>query len=269
MAAEKQDMTFLEHLEELRWHIFRSLIAVFVLAIPAFIFKHVVFDIILLGPGKPDFYTNQLLCRIAEMAGTPSLCINQEPLKLQNISMSGQFTMHLGISFMAGIILAIPYIFYELWTFIKPALYENELRQSRRCFGAAGILFMAGVLFAYYLIVPLSIYFLATYQVSESVENIINFSSYVSTVASIVLTTGLVFELPVLIWLLCSIGVVSSALLRKYRRHAIVLVVAVAAIITPPDVISQIMVSIPLLFLYEAGIIIAERVEKKKLLRNN
>ncbi|MDI9538418.1 MAG: twin-arginine translocase subunit TatC, partial [Bacteroidota bacterium] len=163
----------------------------------------------------------------------------------------------------------IPYIFYELWTFIKPALYENELRQSRRCFGAAGILFMAGVLFAYYLIVPLSIYFLATYQVSESVENIINFSSYVSTVASIVLTTGLVFELPVLIWLLSSIGVVSSALLRKYRRHAIVLVVAVAAIITPPDVISQIMVSIPLLFLYEAGIIIAERVEKKKLLRNN
>ena len=181
--------------------------------------------------------------------------------------MSGQFTMHLGISFMAGIILAIPYIFTNCGPY-KARPVRERAQAKPPLFGAAGTVYGRGSL-CILSDSPLSIYFLATYQVSESVENIINFSSYVSTVASIVLTTGLVFELPVLIWLLSSIGVVSSALLRKYRRHAIVLVVAVAAIITPPDVISQIMVSIPLLFLYEAGIIIAERVEKKKLLRNN
>mgnify|MGYP000889802966 CR=1 FL=1 len=265
MKSNKQaDMSFLDHLEELRWHIIRSFVAIIIFAILAFLFKGFVFDVVLLGPSQPDFLTNRLFCRLAEIIATPALCINQETLRFQNINMSGQFTMHIGISFVAGIVIAFPYIFYELWRFIKPALYENEVRHSRGAVFAAGSLFTLGILFAYYLIAPLSVYFLGGYSVSDSVENIINFRSYVSTVSSIVLATGVMFELPILMYFLTKVGLVTTKFLRKYRRHSIVVSVTLAAIITPPDIISQIMVAIPLIFLYEAGIIIGYRVEKKR-----
>ncbi|WP_235714404.1 twin-arginine translocase subunit TatC [Alkaliflexus imshenetskii] len=257
-------MSFLDHLEELRWHIIRSFASIIVFAVLAFVFKSFVFDVVILGPSRPDFFTNQFLCNLSATFNMPVLCINQVQLKFQNINMSGQFTMHIWIAFVAGAIVSFPYIFWEFWRFVKPALYENEVKHSRGAIFAASMLFSLGILFAYYLIAPLSVYFLGNYQVSESVENIINFGSYVSTISSIVLASGVMFELPVFIYFLSKVGLVTASFLKKYRRHAIVVVLALAAIITPPDVISQIMVCLPLIVLYEAGIIIAKRVEKKK-----
>lgn len=259
-------MSFLDHLEELRWHIIRSFASIIVFAVLAFVFKSFVFDVVILGPSRPDFFTNRFLCSLSATLNMPVLCINQVQLKFQNINMSGQFTMHIWIAFVAGAIVSFPYIFWEFWRFVKPALYENEVKHSRGAIFAASMLFSLGILFAYYLIAPLSVYFLGNYQVSESVENIINFGSYVSTISSIVLASGVMFELPVFIYFLSKVGLVTSSFLKKYRRHAIVVVLALAAIITPPDVISQIMVCLPLIVLYEAGIIIAKRVEKKKKL---
>ncbi len=259
-------MSFLDHLEELRWHIIRSFASIIVFAVLAFVFKSFVFDVVILGPSRPDFFTNRFLCSLSATLNMPVLCINQVQLKFQNINMSGQFTMHIWIAFVAGAIVSFPSIFWEFWRFVKPALYENEVKHSRGAIFAASMLFSLGILFAYYLIAPLSVYFLGNYQVSESVENIINFGSYVSTISSIVLASGVMFELPVFIYFLSKVGLVTSSFLKKYRRHAIVVVLALAAIITPPDVISQIMVCLPLIVLYEAGIIIAKRVEKKKKL---
>jgi len=178
--------------------------------------------------------------------------------------MAGQFTTHLKVSFIAGIVFAFPYIFWEFWRFIKPALYQEEIKHSRGAIFFASSLFTIGVLFAYYIICPLSIHFLANYHVSEKVENILNLESYISTVSSIVLAGGVVFELPILILFLAKVGLITAKTLKKYRRHAIVASLLLAAIITPPDVISQILVCVPLIFLYEGGIIIAANIEKKK-----
>jgi len=268
-ANTNSDMSFLDHLEELRWHLIRSFMAVLVLAVLAFVFKGLVFDTVLLGPSRPDFLTNRLLCRVADWAQMPVLCINPVQLSFQNIQLAGQFTMHIWVAFIAGATLAFPYIFYEFWRFIRPALYENEVRHSRGAILAASLLFSVGILFAYFVIAPLSVYFLGSYQVSARVENIINFGSYVSTVSSIVLATGFMFELPVFIYFLSKVGLVSTGFLKKYRRHAIVLTLVLAAIITPPDVISQLLVCLPLLLLYEGGIIIAARVERKRAKESN
>ncbi len=257
-------MTFLEHLEELRWHIVRSFISVAVVAIVAFVNKEILFDVIIFGPSSPDFFTNSVLCSLAHKLDMPALCINQDKILFQNILMAGQFTTHLKISFIAGLIVAFPYIFWEFWRFIKPALYQEEVKHSRGAIFFTSILFSVGVLFAYYIICPLSIHFLANYHVSEKVENILNLGSYISTVSSIVLAGGIIFELPILIYFLAKVGLISTTSLKKYRRHAIVASLLLAAIITPPDVISQILVCVPLIFLYEGGIIIAANIERKR-----
>ena len=258
------EMSFLEHLEELRWHLVRSLLYIFIFAVLAFVFKRIVFDVILLGPSKPDFFTNKILCQLGADLGMPSLCINQKAISLQNINMTGQFTIHLWISFLAGIIAAFPLIFWEFWRFVKPALYKEEIEQSRGAIFFASILFSLGILFAYYLICPLSVHFLSNYKVSEQVDNIVNLGSYINTVSSIILASGILFELPMFIYFMSKVGLVTSDTLKKYRRHSVVVTLALAAIITPPDVISQIMVCLPLILLYEAGIIIARGVEGKR-----
>ncbi|MCL2072729.1 MAG: twin-arginine translocase subunit TatC [Marinilabiliaceae bacterium] len=260
------EMSFLEHLEELRWHIIRSLVAVVILAILAFLFKRILFDVILLGPSKPDFFTNRMFCLFSERFNMPALCINQEPLNLQNIIMSGQFTMHIWIAFMSGIIVAFPYIFWEFWRFVKPALYPKEIKHSRGTIFFASMMFTIGIIFAYYLICPLSINFLGNYKVSAQVDNIINLNSYISTISSIILACAVMFELPILIYFLSKVGLVSSSFLKKYRRHAIVLILIISAIITPPDVFSQILVGLPIFALYETGIMIAKQMEKKRKL---
>lgn len=260
----KSEMSFLEHLEELRWHLVRAFLYVFVFAVLAFVFKRILFDVILLGPSNPDFFTNQLLCRISDFLKMPVLCINQVQLKIQNINMSGQFTTHIWISFLAGIVVAFPFIFWEFWRFVRPALYQKEIKHSRGAIFFASTLFTLGILFAYYIICPLSVHFLGNYQVSDKVENIVNLGSYISTVSSIVLAAGVLFELPIFIYFLSKVGLVTSGVLKKYRKHAIVGNLLLAAVITPPDIISQILVCLPLILLYEAGIIIAIRVEKSK-----
>lgn len=258
------EMTFLQHLEELRWHIIRSLVAVVVGAIVAFIFKNVIFDHILLAPKNPDFLTNRLLCRLSDLVNVPVLCINQKPLQLISIKLSGQFTTHINIALVSGIILAFPYIFWEFWSFFRPALYEKERRYARGAVSAASLLFMTGILFGYFIIAPLSINFLSSYRVSETVLNQINISSYIGSLTSVVLAAGITFELPIVVFFLSRIGVLTPDFMRKYRRHAIVVILIVAAIITPPDVFSQILVTIPLVFLYELSIFISVRVYKKR-----
>nr|WP_321406872.1 twin-arginine translocase subunit TatC [uncultured Carboxylicivirga sp.] len=258
------EMSFLDHLEVLRWHLVRAFAGVFIFAVLAFIFKGFVFDTVILAPSDPDFFTNRLLCWLASELNMPVLCINQEPLSFQNIKMSGQFTTHIWVSFVAGIVVAFPYVFWEFWRFIKPALYSKEVKHSRGAIFFTSILFTVGILFAYYIICPLSVHFLGTYQVSEKVENIVNLGSYIGTITSIVLAGGIIFELPIFIYFLAKVGIVSSEFLRKYRKHSIVLALILAAVITPPDVISQLLVCIPLIILYESGIVIARKIEAKR-----
>jgi sec-independent protein translocase protein TatC len=266
---EKGDMSFLEHLEELRWHIIRSLIAITGLTVVAFYFKHFLFDIVILGPGQSDFITNRILCSLGKNLHMEYLCLNTKPIKLQSIELAGQFVAQIRISIMGGFVMAVPYIFYEIWNFISPALYKGERKIARFTVLGMSSLFFLGVLFGYFLICPFSINFLINYQVSELVENNIRLMSYVSTIANIVLASGLLFELPMLIFFLTRIGIISPAFLKKYRRHAIILNMIVAAFICPPDLFSFTLVSLPLILLYELGILISKKVWKKRQMRED
>ena len=257
-------MSFLQHLEELRWHIIRALIAVVAGAIVAFMFKNFIFDNIILAPNNPDFVTNRLLCRLADAVNAPALCINQDPIELISIKMSGQFTTHINISLVAGLIMAFPYVFWEFWSFFRPALYEKERKYARGAVTMASVLFIMGILFGYYIITPLSINFLGSYRVSDIVNNQINITSYIGSVTSVALSAGITFELPIVVFFLARIGVVTPEFMSRYRKHAIVLVLVVAAVITPPDVFSLILVTIPLVLLYEVSIFIASRVIRKR-----
>ena len=258
----KSEMTFLEHLEELRWHIIRSFIAIMVVAIAAFVAKHFVFDNIILAPRTPEFWTNRMLCKLGHFMHTPKLCINSKPLELMSIYMAGQFMAHIKISLIAGLIVAFPYIFFEFWRFIRPALYQNEKQHARGAIFFISFLFITGVLFGYFIISPMSVHFLGSYRVSDVVNNDINLMSYISTVASVTLASGVMFELPALVYFLSKIGLITPEFLKKYRRHALVVILTVAAIITPPDIFSQILVSFPLIFLYEISITISKRVRR-------
>ncbi len=265
MSAKKsEEMSFLGHLEELRWHIVRSMLAVIVLAIVAFIFNDIVFDTIILAPKSPEFWSNRMMATMADLTGIESLRINDKPFQIINISMAGQFSTHIRVSLIAGLIASFPYIFYEVWRFISPALHENEKQHSRGSIFFISILFFLGVLFGYYVITPLSVHFLGNYNVSEEVLNQINLRSYIGTVTSVTLACGIVFELPVIIFFLSKVGLVTPDGLKKYRRHAIVGTLLLSAIITPPDMFSQILVSIPIIILYEAGILISGRIQRKR-----
>jgi sec-independent protein translocase protein TatC len=268
MAEEStKEMTFLDHLEALRWHLVRSIFAIVVISIAAFIFKDIIFDTIILAPKTPGFFTNRVLCEFGQAVNVQTLCINSRPFDIININMAGQFSTHIMISLIVGLILAFPYLIFELWRFISPALYPKEKSHARGAVFFISLLFMLGVLFGYYVIIPLSVHFLGNYSVSAQVTNQINLNSYISTVSSITLATGVIFELPVLIYFLTKIGLVTPAFLKKYRRHALVIVLALSAIITPPDIFSQILVAFPLMFLYEIGIIISRRILSKEKLK--
>ncbi len=267
---EKDEMSFLEHLEELRWHLIRSFLAIFLFAILAFIFKEIVFDIIILGPKDPEFLTNRLMCQSGEKLGQifnwkNGMCINSKPLDLINIKMAGQFSAHIMISLVAGLIAAFPFVFYEFWRFIMPALHPEEKKMTRGAVGISSILFLLGVLFGYYIIAPLSIHFLGSYMVSDQIANQIYLRSYISTITSIVIASGVLFELPVVIFFLSKAGLVTPDFLRRYRKHSIVIILVLSAIITPPDVFSQVLVCLPLLVLYEISIIISARIGKSQM----
>jgi sec-independent protein translocase protein TatC len=261
----KNEMTFLEHLEELRWHLIRALLAVMLFGILAFLFKYFVFDVIVLGPSKSDFFTNRWMCFISQnYLSSNKLCINSDPIKLQNIQMAGQFMAHIKISLITGIVVAFPYIFYEFWLFIRPALYSKEQKMARGAVLAISFLFFIGVMFGYFIICPLSINFLINYQVSDLAINNIKLMSYVSLVASICLASGVLFELPVVVFFFSKIGLITPEFLKKYRRHSLVVILVLAAIITPPDIFSQILVALPMLLLYEISIVISRRIVNKE-----
>lgn len=263
------DMSFLEHVEALRKHLIRAISVIIIFAIVAFFFKDFIFDVVLFGPKKADFFTNDLMCRFSKFIGIDAICINQIPFNIINIKMTGQFMTHITVSMIVGLVVAFPFVFNEFWRFIKPALKRKEVRHSRGAVFAASLLFSVGALFGYYLIVPLSLNFLGNYNVSEGVSNQINLSSYIQTFTSVILASAVVFELPVLIFFLSKIGLVTPKFLKKYRKHSLVIILALSAIITPPDVFSQILVTLPLILLYEIGIWISKRVEKKNLKRLN
>jgi sec-independent protein translocase protein TatC len=266
------EMSFLEHLEELRWHIIRSILAIVIMMIIAFVFKNILFEKIVLAPKNPTFFTNRILCELGHylsqqfsfITNPDILCINTKPLNLISIKMAGQLTTHITVAMVAGLILAFPVIIREFWMFFKPALHSNEAKHARGAVLASTLLFFTGVTFGYFMLAPLSIHFLSSYQISPDVVNQINVRSFIGTLTSICLATGLVFELPIVAFFLTKIGIITPSFMRKYRRHAIVVIFIVAAIITPPDVFSQTLVAIPLLFLYEISIFISARVMKQK-----
>jgi len=259
------EMHFLDHLEALRWHLVRSAAAILVFAIVAFLNPEILFDKIILAAKNPDFLTYRMMCKLSDFLAI-DLCIKDIPFNLINIDISGQFTTHIYISFVAGFIMAFPYFLWEVWRFIKPALSSKERKYSRGVVFFASLLFISGVLFGYYVISPLSINFLGSYQISAQVANQISLDSFISTVTILTLSAGIVFELPVVIYFLSKIGLVTPQFLRSYRKHAMVVILIIAAIITPsPDATSQILVAIPLFLLYEIGIGVSAMVLKNKL----
>jgi sec-independent protein translocase protein TatC len=259
---EPKKRNFWEHLEKLRWHIIRSLIAATILAILAFLNRHIIFDSIILAPIDADFPTNVFLCKIGDLLNVDALCFNAEALKIINVSMSGQFLMHLYISFVAGIILTFPYILYEIWSYVSFVLKIRNRLTTVLAISTGTILFVAGLLFSYFLIVPLTVNFLGTYYVSGEVQNHVTLGSYIGTIASLVLGVGVIFELPVFMYFLTKYGLVTPTFLKQKRKYMVVVLLVISAIITPPDVISQIMVCLPLMLLYEISIWVSSRVVK-------
>ena len=257
-------MTFLEHLEELRWTLMRSALAIAVGMVACFVAKDFVFDHIILAPKDASFITYRGICWLGRRLGLDDgMCVNDMVFTLQNISMSGQFFTHLIVSFVGGLIIAFPYVLWELWRFIAPGLHSSEKGSVGGLVFFASILFLLGVGFGYFLLAPLSIQFFGTYQVSSAVQNTVALDSYIAMVTSVTLWTGVVFELPLVILFLTRAGLVTPAFLRTYRKHAFVAILILAAILTPPDVVSQLIVSGPLMLLYEFGILIAARTVKR------
>lgn len=266
---EEKEMSFLDHLEELRWHLVRIVIAVLIGAVIAFIYDEILFDKIIFAPKDPNFITYRVFCKIGQFFGVNGLCIQEIPIQIINMNMGGQFNMHMWASLIAGVILAFPFIIYELWSFLKPALYAHEKKSAGGLLIYTGILFALGVAFGYFVLSALTINFLGNYQISSgNIANNINISSYISSITMVTLATGILFELPIVIYFLTKIGMVTPAFLRKYRRHALILNLALSAIITPPDIISQIIIAMPLTVLYELGIWVSARaikgIEKEK-----
>jgi sec-independent protein translocase protein TatC len=263
--SQEKEMGFWDHLEVLRYTIMRSAIAVVVLAIVAFFFKDFIYDVIILGPKNADFISNRWFCEFGHLMNTEGLCINQKDFPIANFELAGQFRNHMFITLVAGFIIAMPYVLTELWWFIRPALTPKEREGVRGFVFVSNFLFMLGVAFGYLIIVPLAINFLANYLLSEDIENVIRLGSYIRTVVTISLSTGIVFELPIIIYFLARMGIVTPKVLKTYRKHALVSFFILAAILTPPDVISQILVAFPLILLYEISIRIAKNVEKKRI----
>ena len=261
----KKEMSFLDHLEELRWLLVRSSLAIVLVAIGAFFFSDFIFNEIIFGPKDPNFITYHFFCELSKAIGVESFCVTELPFVIQNTDVEGQVSLLIWTCITVGFILAFPYILWEFWKFIKPALYEKEQKNAKSFMFATSILFFIGVLFGYYVIVPMSINFFATFTVSPEIKNEFNVQSYIGMIKTSVIACGLFFELPIIIYFLTKLGLVTPKFLKEYRRYAIVLVLVLAAIVTPPDVVSQIIVAIPLLLLYEISIVISSVVYKKQL----
>jgi sec-independent protein translocase protein TatC len=259
------EMSFMDHIEVLRWHLVRSSAVILVFAGFAFAYPEIIFDKIIFGPKSPDFPTYKILCALGHKIGAAEqMCLKELKFQIINTDLSGQFTTHLWIAILTGIICGFPYVLWEIWRFIKPALKGTESSPAAVFIINASLLFIFGVLFAYFVIVPLSVNFLATYQASKEIMNMPSMDSYISLVSTLVLATGLVFELPILVYFLSRMGIMTPKFMRTYRRHAVVVILIVGAVITPsPDITSQMLVAIPLYGLYELSIYVSRYVVNK------
>ena len=260
---DEAEMTFGEHLDEVRKILVRVSIIFALLFIVLFIMKGIVLDVVF-APIRETFPTNRLFIWLSELMGAEALRIHPENVDLFNNKMAGQFLLHIKSSLVGAFVIAFPYLIYELWLFVKPALPPHQRKQSIRYVVETPIWFIAGLLFGYYIISPLAINFLGNYQVSEQISNIIDVSSFMSTVISVSFAAAIAFQLPLLIRLLASMGIVTSSGMRQYRRVAMAALLIFAAVITPPDVVSQVLIFVPCYALYEYGIGIAERIEKRR-----
>lgn len=266
------EMSFWGHIDALRGHLFRSSLVVIIIAIVVFFYPEILFDKIIFGPLRSDFLTYRAFCKLGHWLQSNNLfkdgdqlCFGHYTFKLQSLGLSDQFTSQMWIAIIAGLIIGLPYVLWEVWRFIKPALKEKEKKASTSFIFSATALFLTGVLFAYYIIVPLMVNFLGNYKVSEMVENNFTMDSYIDTITTLTVATGIVFELPIIVFFLTKFGIMTPQFMRKYRKHAIVVILIVAGVITPsPDVTSQLLVAFPLYFLYEASIFVSMFEMKRK-----
>lgn len=256
-------MSFLDHLEELRWHLMRSVASIFVFSVAAFLAKGFVWETVILGPTKSDFWTYRILCNMADKLDTPLLCFGEIPMILINTDITAQFTTHIKSSFVIGLALGFPYIFWEVWRFVKPGLHSTERNASRGIVFIVSFLFITGVLFGYFVVTPLSINFLSNYSLAESINNQIKITSIVSLVATLALACGFMFQLPIASYILAKAGIITPDLMKTYRKHAVVVILVISAVITPPDIISQVLIALPLMLLYEISIVVTRRVVNK------
>lgn len=261
-------MAFLDHLEELRWHVVRAVAAIFIMMILAFIYTEEIFEYIVFAPGRVDFITFKWLCQLGNFTGAAGLCITEIPMKIQSRFLMGQFTMQLQASFVIGLVVAFPYVVWELWSFVKPGLYNKEKQSSRGAVFSISGLFLLGVSFGYFILCPMTIAFLANYSINPMISNEFDITSYVSTITILVVSCGLLFQLPIVIFFLTKVGIVTPTLLKSFRKHAVIAILVIGAIITPSsDPLSLSLISIPLYFLYEISIFISSIELKRKAKR--
>ncbi len=259
------EMSFFDHLEVLRWHLIRSAIAVVVFMILAFSFYDFIFDEIIMGPKSPNFWTYRMMCKIADTFNMPGFCVSELPITIINTQMAGQFITQINSSLLIAVMAGFPYLLYEVWLFVKPALTDVERKSASGFVFYATLLFAIGVLFGYYMVTPLAVNFLANYSISPDITNTITIGSYLSFVATLSLGCGIVFELPMVILVLSKVGIMTPHFMRSTRRYAIIIILIVAAMITPtPDIITMMTVSAPMFLLYEISILISARIYKKK-----
>ncbi len=260
MTPPPPKMTIWDHIEELRTRLMRAIIAVVVLAIGWFLYPELLFDRIIFGPLFPDFPLHRWMCTLSQWLDIRSrFCFEGPLLNITNIRLTGQFVQHITISLLAGLITAFPYILWQVWRFIRPGLKSGEARWGRLFIWGGSALFMLGILFGYFFLVPISTQFLAHYRISTYVTNIITLQSYISTTTAIIFATALVFELPIVVYTLTRMGLITDETLRDYRRHAIIIILTLSAVLTPPDVMSQLMLFVPFFLLYQVSIGIARR----------
>jgi len=262
----ESEMSFFDHLEALRWHLVRSAIAVVAFAVLAFWYFKWIYNAIIMAPFHPDtFWTFRTMCQVGNFFHLSDLCISSINAELISTEVGGQFMLQLNSSILIGVICAIPYVLWELWRFIKPALLEKERKAASGFVFYATALFVVGILFGYYILAPESIAFLAGYSVSPDIHNKFTVASYLSILSTVTLITGIVFELPIIIYVLASIGILTATFMRKTRRYAIIIIMLVGAVISPsPDLLTTTIATIPLFILYEVGIMVAAVVEKKR-----
>jgi len=260
------EMSFFDHLEVLRWHIIRSVIAIAVFAILSFTFYDFVFNQIIMGPKNLDFWTYRMMCKVGDLLNLEGFCVERIPFNIINTELAGQFMLQINSCLLMAIALGFPYLLFEIWLFVKPALTDIERKSAQGFVLYASLLFILGALFGYYIVVPLSVNFLANVSLSEEITNQITIDSYLSTIATLTLGCGVVFLLPILVFILSKLGLMTPEFMRASRRYATVIILIIAAIITPTaDIITLLTVSAPMFLLYELSIMVSANVKKRRL----